>query len=124
MKKADVKKWVKALRSGDYAQTTEYLCEVDEIEGTTAYCCLGVACDLFVDDYWIGHGGEWSIGVFKKWETSTSTLNSAVLPTPEMMESMGLGIEYVKDLADLNDTGWSFKKIADKIERDLLEEDE
>tara|TARA_R110002012_G_scaffold25715_4_gene84720 strand:- start:2258 stop:2629 length:372 start_codon:yes stop_codon:yes gene_type:complete len=123
MKKSDVKKWIKALRSGDYLQVQERLYEVNEIDGTTAYCCLGVACDLLVDDYWIGHRGhrgEWSIGAFKKWETSTGTLNSAILPTPEMVDSMGLDIEYVKDLADLNDQGWSFAKIADKIERDLL----
>ena len=111
MKKSDAKKWVEALRSGEYKQTRMVLCEGDEMEGTTAYCCLGVACDLFVDSYWIRRPAdeEWSIGG-----------RSTILPTEEMMKSMGLNIEYVKDLVDLNDKGWSFAKIADKIERDLL----
>lgn len=119
MKKSDVKKWAKALRSGEYAQAQNYLCEVDEIDGTTAYCCLGVACDLFVDEYWrpLPHRyNDWSIGEFKKWDSVDTT----VLPAPEMMKSMGLDPAYAKDLADLNDRGWSFKKIAGKIERDLL----
>ena len=121
MKKSDVKRWVKALRSGEYTQAQDYLCEVDEIDGTASYCCLGVACDLFVNDYWrqSPHRYDWSIGEFKKWDNVDTT----VLPAPEMMESMGLDPTYAKGLADLNDVGWSFKKIADKIERDLLEGD-
>jgi len=134
MKESDVKEWVKALRSGKYAQAQDYLCEVDETDGTTAYCCLGVACDLFVNNYWIQsridvqytHDGEviycsdWSIGEFKK----SKNVDTTVFPAPEMMESMGLDFTYAKRLANLNDGGWSFKKIADKIERDLLGEDE
>ena len=120
MKKSDVKRWVKALRSGEYAQAQDYLCEVDEIDGTTAYCCLGVACDLFVNDYWSQspHCSNWSIGGFKKWEDVDTT----VLPSLGMMKSMGLDPTYAKALADLNDAGWSFKKIAEKIERDLIKE--
>lgn len=38
----NAKKWVKALRSGKYKQTTGRLAR----EG--AYCCLGVACELAV----------------------------------------------------------------------------
>ena len=34
------KKWLAALRSGDYAQTRESL------QDTNGFCCLGVACDI------------------------------------------------------------------------------
>lgn len=42
--KKDIKKWVEALRSGKYKQTKETL---QDKEG---YCCLGVACELFIFD--------------------------------------------------------------------------
>jgi len=48
MKESDVKKWVEALRSGEYEQGKGILCMDDEISGDWKYCCLGVACDIFV----------------------------------------------------------------------------
>lgn len=45
MKIADIRKWVKALRSGKYKQGTGAL------ENTPGrYCCLGVACKVFIPD--------------------------------------------------------------------------
>lgn len=40
----DIKKWIAALRSGKYKQTNEAL------QDTKGYCCLGVACDLFIPE--------------------------------------------------------------------------
>lgn len=42
MNKSNIKRWVKALRSGKYEQTT------DRLQDNTGYCCLGVACKLFI----------------------------------------------------------------------------
>ncbi len=42
MKVADVKKWVKALRSGKYKQTQKHL------QDQRGHCCLGVACEIFI----------------------------------------------------------------------------
>lgn len=134
MNKENVKTWVNALRSGEYEQTTEHLCEVDDIDGTTGYCCLGVACDLFVDGYWVEHNesnawggaGRWSIGELKEWEAKEHGVGHVVefdntsFPTLDMLELMGLDPGYAEKLAKLNDRGWSFAKIANKIERDLL----
>jgi hypothetical protein len=39
------KKWVSALRSGDFTQTTGTLRDVDA-EGNKSYCCLGVLCEI------------------------------------------------------------------------------
>lgn len=36
----DQQKWLKALESGEYAQTKALLCNGD------GFCCLGVACDV------------------------------------------------------------------------------
>lgn len=40
--KADIRKWTRALRSGKYYQGTGRLQRDD------GYCCLGVACDIFI----------------------------------------------------------------------------
>ncbi len=42
MKKQDIQKWVKALRSGKYKQASESL------QFGNRFCCLGVACKLFI----------------------------------------------------------------------------
>jgi hypothetical protein len=42
MKKTDIRKWVKALRSGKYKQSKGSL----QVYG--GFCCLGVACSVFV----------------------------------------------------------------------------
>lgn len=39
------KKWVAALRSGNYAQTQCQL-RYNELDGTASYCCLGVLCEV------------------------------------------------------------------------------
>ena len=49
--KERVKKLVEALRSEEYTQTTGTLHNLD------GYCCLGVACDVFLKETGIG---EWS----------------------------------------------------------------
>lgn len=50
MKLEIAKKWVAALRSGDYAQTSRRLRNGD------SFCCLGVLCDLYSKET---RTGEW-----------------------------------------------------------------
>lgn len=40
--KKDIEKWCEALRSGKYKQTRGFLHDSD------GYCCLGVACKVFI----------------------------------------------------------------------------
>lgn len=42
IKKDDIRKWVKALRSGEYKQS------IGGLQDKKGYCCLGVACDVFI----------------------------------------------------------------------------
>jgi len=49
MNEAIMKKWVKALKSGNYKQTVNTLCSIDE-KDQKRYCCLGVLTDLYVKD--------------------------------------------------------------------------
>lgn len=58
------KAWTDALRSGDYAQTGGALHRVRKgyelkLFNTPGYCCLGVACDVYVK---AGEGGVWKPG--------------------------------------------------------------
>lgn len=116
----NAKRWVAALRSGEYKQTKNKLRSED------AFCCLGVACDLFVNG--------------NKWETYgyvTAKLDREVeggsrphctfysMPPASIMEKMGLDIDVIADvhfisnLATKNDNGVPFTEIADQIEKYL-----
>tara|TARA_E500000305_G_scaffold50354_1_gene39480 strand:- start:506 stop:895 length:390 start_codon:yes stop_codon:yes gene_type:complete len=129
MKKSDVKKWVKALRSGEYQQGKESLCGEDEISGECDYCCLGVACDILTESDWIKlpHWASWSIGKHKEFVIPPAAdscgwgqTETTSFPSKETLKEMGLDLAYAQELAQLNDKGWSFKRIANKIEKDLL----
>lgn len=43
IRKSDIKKWCAALDSGKYKQT--YI----TLQDNRGYCCLGVACDIFIE---------------------------------------------------------------------------
>jgi hypothetical protein len=43
-KREDIKRWIRALRSGDYKQGA------GRLQSTKGFCCLGVACDLFAQN--------------------------------------------------------------------------
>ncbi len=129
MKKSDVKEWVKALRSGEYEQGKDALCREYEFGGECEYCCLGVACDILTEADWIKHPywTVWSIDKHEAFKMPPSADRSGwgeaettSFPSLRLLKKMGLDAAYAQELADLNDRGWSFKRIADKIESDLL----
>lgn len=112
--------WVEALRSGKYPQTREGLCRIKD--GKESYCCLGVACEVAIEN-----------GV-----SITKRPDSAV-PWTLYNDSCGWLPEEVKDwlglthrsaemnvepgfLATANDDlNWDFYKIADAIEAGQVE---
>ena len=108
----DVKKrWVKALRSGEYDQGTGGLKE-------DGFCCLGVLCDLHRKET----GGEWNmLGLIGVYLGEQNFLPNAV------MEWAGLTVidpvvkhnDYMDNLSTINDSGADFNTIADLIEAQL-----
>jgi hypothetical protein len=101
MKAAIAKRWVKALRSGKYKQTTCRLCIEDE-DGNKEYCCLGVLAELRGVRYSGNNGG----------------LTDACRRWAGMKSPMGAFESKDISLAGLNDyKGWGFKKIASFIEK-------
>jgi len=119
MRESIAKKWVEELRSGKYKQGSEYLCKDNH------YCCLGVLCEIFTK--------EVALPTFKKIKEYRDGSEMVyydnchdVLPA-DVMEWSGLSThigeffdpdssDRMASLAELNDCGYSFKKLADIIE--------
>jgi hypothetical protein len=99
----NARKWVKALRSGKYEQTTH------QLKSDEGYCCLGVACEVAV-----------SAGVIKGFDG-----NKGALP-PKVKQWLGLstvngkfskrrgGYSYL--ITENDNHRKSFSEIADIIE--------
>jgi hypothetical protein len=109
MNKDVAKKWVDALRSGEYRQARAVLRDGD------SFCCLGVLCDL----YRLEHGGEWKqYGAFML-PDGTSIRPSDVPNGGKVAKWIGFRHHVnASKYASLNDTGNSFSGIASVIERD------
>lgn len=117
MKKHIAKKWVAALRSGDYKQGKSALRGTDSKDRTT-FCCLGVLCNLHAQAH----------PKIAKTQTNPEIyLGEMDFLPEEVREWAGMktndgsyGEEThwgpESDLANDNDAGVSFKKIADIIE--------
>jgi len=117
----NAKKWLRALRSGEYKQEAGGLHSIDQ-EGTSTFCCLGVACDLYLLEVGdltkrrlprgqVAYGEEYSylpqqvaewLGL---WSYDGTFLDPENILLPEE-----------RSLADLNDNGTSFTDIAAVIE--------
>ena len=113
--KEELERWYGALRSGEYKQGTQNLCNLDE-----EFCCLGVYHDVNGDEDWeidsqrqFGDISEncWSAGPIQFNEiNSTDFLSLSVMPK----QIQGF-------LSQLNDTEkYTFEQIADWCEPRLL----
>jgi len=119
---ANAKRWVEALESGEYKQTTGNLRKGD------GFCCLGVACDLSGLGKWVSNP---SIPI-KEYETTykeDTILPEIVKEWLGMRSHSGYIEGYLESvptsLAFLNDQGKSFLELAKVIkdyESELFEE--
>lgn len=133
------RKWVEALRSGEFPQGTEYLrrltgYEASNTDQVTGYCCLGVLCELYRretgDGQWHGNG-FWTnpdAVLDNDYEENSAThLPAPVCAWAGLNTSIGelpTSVSYRKgeragDLTTLNDAGVSFAETADVIEQQL-----
>lgn len=109
MKYSVMKKWVKALRSGKYSQTT------DALKYDTGYCCLGVLCAISgLDKFKRATGGRLYTYGGKYGLLPKKVLNFSGMKTDNGQYSNNTGTSC---LVDKNDAGLSFKQIANIIER-------
>mgnify|MGYP006898466107 CR=1 FL=1 len=103
------KRWVAALRSGNYRQARESL--IDRSGSRARYCCLGVLCRVSGAEFSLYSGcAEFPSGNL----TNTGTLG------PDILDEVGLYETDAEVLMEMNDTEKkSFKEIADYIEKNI-----
>ena len=124
-------KWIDALLSGKYEQGN------GKLRGYEGYCCLGVLCDLYAQeqnkewnfngysenseeespdrmDYWYFDGeSEFLPASVRDW-AGLSTHNPQVR-VDVSPEDYGDDWFYHEEIADLNDTGYTFKELSKLI---------
>lgn len=122
-------KWVRALRSGEYKQTTGVLRRTDT-PGLDGYCCLGVLCDLAGVTWVQDEDGDWTAMYSNEDGTDCE---GGVLPDTLAIEVFGETYNaqdpqvkiFIDDrnekktLSALNDQGYTFADIANLIEEQL-----
>lgn len=98
------RKWLKALRSGEYQQGTRRLVSISQ----ETYCCLGVlACEMVPE--FIRKKNSYEMAIDGNYGTIPDDLATLWELTRE--EQGALTIK--------NDNGYSFREIADWIEENL-----
>jgi hypothetical protein len=117
-------KWLEALESGEYKRCKGVLCE-ELKNGTCTYCCLGVASEILLSSTHKEKLDNFPNWLFDGEDTECPT---SVMDRLKLHGSLGEffedGENYTHEftmdgtiveshsLAELNDEGWSFKKIA------------
>lgn len=114
-------RWISELRSGNYTQGEISLKSVDD-DGVIRHCCLGVLCDMAVEAGVIKlervteSRGLWAFG-----GSQTSGMPEEVMEWAGMqgLTELGHGPWGEGGLANRNDQGHPFPKIADFIEENI-----
>ena len=101
--------WVKALRSGNYAQGKGNLRTFDD-----KYCCLGVLCDIGQRKAWTRRDDSYMYHYEHGGNTSYTALPGSGINTV-----IGISASSESALMIMNDNGDSFEEIADYIEKNL-----
>ena len=103
------KRWLKALRSDEYVQGKGALCVTNSED---KFCCLGVLCNV---------RAEGSKTLYWKLHDSDELMFSGeyLLLSKSMLSWADLTEEQQSCLANQNDGGDSFEKIANYIEENL-----
>jgi hypothetical protein len=122
MKKAVMKKWVAALRSGKYKRGSGWLRK--RLNGQDRFCCLGVLCDISGKVRWVD--GEFELNTYAASANRYTDEDDKVLPFT-IQHWAGLNTNNGwwdnrtsngRSLDSINDSGkYSFHKIADIIEK-------
>lgn len=105
MENKDIKKWTKALRSGEYKQTKGTL------QDSRGFCCLGVACDIFIPK------GDQVVNR-RKWIAGNVPASFQMF-APDWLKTINMDFSEItgKAVAELNDADkMTFNEIADVLE--------
>ncbi len=115
------RKLIAALRSGDYPKTRGVLHRIEPREYPDAdkvgYCCLGVACDLFMKETGIGH---WTVKgnreefYINEEEHSGFTLPPTVarwLGVNEQEGNIAIDLPRIRRISEVNDISVTFEPV-------------
>ncbi len=122
MKKEIKNKWTAALRSGEYEQTTGYLCDVKN-----GWCCLGVLMDVVEEESFVDSPEYEGFKAIKStkidlWERTEEDYYDVNELSNEVIKKYGLD-GYDDELMEMNDNlGKTFPEIADWIEENIPSE--
>ena len=108
--------WVAALRSGDYKQHKKRLTSANR----SAHCCMGVLCEVAIKEgvrLHIEKRLDKSRRVTLYYSGMPNTLPPVAMKWAGMRTSMGAFQKSIGSLVQMNDSGDSFEKIADVIEK-------
>lgn len=104
-------KWIAALRSGEYEQTTGALCRIGEDDGKPRYCCLGVLLEVLgvpSEQIELRRAYQDEDGFYNRWGALSEG------------QTDKYGVHNQTTLMDMNDDDQqSFAQIADYIEENL-----
>lgn len=108
----DLKKWVAALRSGNFEQGD------GRLESNGKYCCLGLACILFIpkEKRRVRSFGSLMGGYPMEQPFAPDWLK-------DINDDFGSKHKRSYTLSTLNDDGMSFEGIADLIETEYIPEE-
>jgi hypothetical protein len=106
------RKWVEALRSGEYEQGQGKLRKVEN--GRTYHCCLGVLCEVAEIPHIKMHMDE-GVAIHGYVFRGVTSRSTATLPYNFVNQHFSSENDPWK-LIELNDAGKSFEEIADYIE--------
>lgn len=96
-----VKKWLVALKSGQYKQTTGTLKDSD------GYCCLGVACEISNLGKW-DQEGRYIIG--------DNLIVGRIMSDDPVGSKISISELMIQRCVAMNDSGRTFDYIANEIE--------
>ena len=109
------KKWLKALRSGDYKQATGILYDHNK----DGYCCLGVACKLEYPLHYLKNKDNYQYGATITKGYQQDQLKYNLNKIPKQLKGTSHSNDLVSILIDMNDSSKTFEQIADWIEDNI-----
>ena len=112
VQKKAIQKWCDALRSGEYKQGEESL------QNDKGFCCLGVACKVFIPESKIKRKSRAPTQLFGPFPSHQSF-------APMWLKDININFEArtMKRLSILNDSGeYNFNEIADMLEAVYIHE--
>lgn len=105
MTKKQAQMWANALRSGEYLQTT------DRLQDKDGYCCLGVACRLFIEpSKLVCDSNGYLVGDMPNCQDAAPQWLQLI--NTDLDRKLGMGFSLLNDSAEQ----YTFDEIADIIE--------